>query len=466
VRGTAEMGRATKGILTPAARPMTWVVAAALGLGLSPIASIAGPGVAFGQTAAAAGQNCEQNGGQGGQNQGCGLKQIQHVVVLMQENRSYDHYLGQLHSQGQPNARPEPANASNPNPLNPLGPPITAFHQPNYCEVADLDHSWNGTHKSWDQGRMDGFTAANAVPQDPTGSRTMGYYDQTDLPFYYGLYNTFATGDHYFASALTQTFPNRFYLLAGTSFGHIRNDFPTAADQFNQRTVFNLLDEAHVTWKVYFSQVAFALLFSYVRNHAPGNVVQIDDPVNGYYADAAAGRLPQVAFVDPIFAGAKNIENDEHPPANVQVGQAFVSKVTKALFQSPNWPSSAFFLTYDEHGGFFDSLPPPPAPLPDAIPPMLQPGDAPGAFDRYGIGVPAVVVSPFSKRHFVSHVVNDHTSILRFIETRYGLPALTNRDAHANPMLEFFNFNQAAFKTPPQLPAAVINPVQFARCGA
>lgn len=455
--------RVSTGILTAMARVATYVVAATLAVGLNPVANIAGNGVALGQTAVAA--ECGQGGGNAGDNSGCGVRQVQHVVVLMQENRSFDNYLGQLHSQGQPNARPEPINASNPNPLNPSGPPIQAFHQTNYCEVADLNHSWNGTHQEWDQGRMDGFTAANVATQDPTGSRTMGYYDRTDLPFYYGLYNTFATGDHYFASALTQTFPNRFYLLAGTSFGHIANDFPTSPTEYSQRSVFNLLDEAHITWKVYFSQVPFADLFAYVRNHAPGNVVQIDDPVNGYYADAAAGRLPQVSFVDPIFAGAKNVENDEHPPNNVQVGQAFVSKVTNALFQSPNWGSSALFFTYDEHGGFYDSLPPPPAPIPDNIPPMLQPGDTPGAFDRYGIGVPAAVVSPFSKRHFVSHVVHDHTSILRFIETRFGLPALTNRDAHADPMLEFFDFSTAAFKTPPQLPAAVIDPVQFARCG-
>jgi hypothetical protein len=127
---------------------------------------------------------------------------------------------------------------------------------------------------------MDGFTATNMVAADPTGSRTMGYYDQRDLPFYYGLYNTYGTGDRYFASALTQTFPNRFYLLAGTSFGHIRNDFPSATG-YTQPTVFNLLDAAHVSWKIYYSQVAFANLFAYVRNHAPGNVV----PISNYYID-------------------------------------------------------------------------------------------------------------------------------------------------------------------------------------
>ena len=150
-----------------------------------------------------------------------------------------------------------PANASNPDPTNPSGPPILRFHKTNYCETADLDHSWNGTHKEYDNGKMDGFTAQNVDSTDPTGARTMGYYDSADLPFYYALYSTFAMADRYFASTLTQTFPNRFYLLAGTSFGHIANDFPTGdpVNDFSQRSIFNLLDEAGVTWKIYFSQI-------------------------------------------------------------------------------------------------------------------------------------------------------------------------------------------------------------------
>ncbi len=384
---------------------------------------------------------------------------IQHVVVLMQENRSFDSYFGKLHFEGQPKVEAEPANASNPNPLDPNGPPIAAYHKTNYCEVADLDHSWTGAHAEYDNGKMDGFTAANAVSADPTGSRTMGWYDRKDLPFYYSLYSTFATNDRYFSSVLSQTFPNRFYLLAGTSFGHIRNDLPPA-DGFTQPTVFNLLDAAGITWRIYYSQIPFAYEFSYVRDHAPGNVVPIDQ----YYADAAAGTLPQVSFIDPIFISQANTETDEHPCSNIQVGEQFVANVTNALFASPDWSSTAMFLTYDENGGFYDHVAPPSAPVPDGIPPMLKAGDTPGAFDRYGFRVPVAVISPYTKPHFVSHVVEDHTSILRFIETRFGLPSLTNRDANANPMLEYFDFSHAAFATPPALPAAPLDPAQFAAC--
>ena len=373
------------------------------------------------------------------------LTAIQHVVVLMQENRSFDEYFSD-------------GSGANPNPLDPSGPPIAAYHKTNYCEVADLDHSWNGTHTEWDGGRMDGFTAANVNAKDPTGARSMGYYTAQDLPFYHDLYSTFASGDRYFASALTQTFPNRFYLLAGTSFGHIRNDVPPP-DGYTQPTVFNLLDQAHVSWRIYYSQVPFAGLFAYVRAH-PQNLATIDQ----YYLDAAAGTLPQVAFVDPIFTGPANVENDEHPSSNIQLGQKFVSDVTGALMRSPAWSSSALFLTYDEHGGFYDSVPPPAAVPPDAIPPMLQPGDTPGGFDRYGIRVPVALVSPFARPHFVSHVVNDHTSILHFIETRFGLPSLTNRDANANPMLEFFDFTHPHFARPPTLAPAVVDPAQEAAC--
>src|SRR5262249_55919324 len=143
-------------------------------------------------------------------------------------------------NQGQPDYEPEPL-TGNPDPTNPGGPRILPFHKTTYCETADLNHSWNGTHQEIDSA-MEGFTAANVDPTDPTGSRTMGYYDQTDLPFYYALYNTFATGDRYFASAPTQTFPNRLFYLAGTSFGHIRND--SFSLDLTHQSLFNLLHAA------------------------------------------------------------------------------------------------------------------------------------------------------------------------------------------------------------------------------
>jgi len=371
-----------------------------------------------------------------------GLTKIKHVVVLMQENRSYDSYYGHLHDQGQPDSALEP-NTGNPDPRHP-GKTIRPFLTKRVCTEADLDHSWTGTHHEWDNGKMDGFTAVNADSTDTLGRRAMGYFDKSTLSFYYNLANQFAIADHYFASVLTQTFPNRFYLLAGTSFGHIRNDYPPAGG-FTQKTVFQLLDQAkpRVSWKIYLASAQVELLFRYVQRHL-GHVAKISQ----YYKDAAAGKLPQVAFVESDPLGDVNHESDEHPPANVQVGQKFTHDVIKALVASPNWSSSAMFLTYDEHGGYYDHMRPPAAPAPDKILPMRQPGDAPGEFNRYGIRVPAMVISPYARKHYVSHSTYDHTSILRFIEKRFGLPALTRRDRMANPMLGMFDFTKVSNPKP------------------
>src|SRR2546427_167776 len=275
----------------------------------------------------------------------------------------------------------------------------------------------------------------------------MDYYAPHDLPIYYPLFSPIAMGDRYFDSLLGPTYPNRFYLLAGTSYidtdqqyAETTNRMPMAPDDFKGRSIFNSLDEAGITWKVYGAEpvLTFANEFAYARNHVPPQIVNI----NQYYTDLAAGTLPQVAFVDPLFVASKNVQSDEHPPSNVQVGQKFTHDVIQGLMDSSSWSSSALFLTYDEHGGYFDHVPPPAAPLPspdpanpgqDLHPPM--PSDQPyGTFDRYGFRVPVAVVSPYAKQHFVSHNVHDHTSILHFIETRYGLPSLTNRTATAAAM--------------------------------
>jgi hypothetical protein len=249
---------------------------------------------------------------------------IDHIVVLMQENRSFDHYFGRLHYQGKRKSEGEPLDASNPNPLG--GAPITAFHRSDasnfnarYCEPADLDHSWNGTHREWNGGAMDGFTAENVDPDDPSGSRAMGWYDRSDLNFYYILYKKFATADRYFCSVLSQTFPNRYFLLAATAFGHINNALPLAETDYAPATgtIFERLDAAGITWKVYYAQIAFAQVFAYVRNLHQANLA----PVAQYFVDAQNGTLPQVSFVDPIFLGSTTVEK-RRAPAGGRAGRA------------------------------------------------------------------------------------------------------------------------------------------------
>ena len=384
------------------------------------------------------------------------LANINHVVVLMQENRSYDSYFSRLHFEGQPQSSVE-SQAPNPNPLG--GPPIHPFLTTMPCTTADLNHEWDATHQEIDGGRMDGFTAANQDPTDPSGSRTMGYFDQTTLPFYYGIANEFSTADRYFASVPGPTYPNRFYLLTGTSFGYITNVTQT----YTQKTIFESLDEASspVSWKIYLASAQVELLFKYVQDHMAGHVF----PISQYFTDAANGTLPQVSFVESDPFGTVNTESDEHPPANVQVGEKFTHDIVNALVNSPDWASAAMFLTYDEHGGYYDHVSPPAAVPPDDIPPMVPPGDPFNAFDSYGVRVPSIVISPYSNPHHVSHTVYDHTSILKFIETRFGVPPLTRRDALADPMLDMFDFSNAALLHP-TVPDAPVDPAGVAACSA
>jgi len=381
---------------------------------------------------------------------------INHVVVLMQENRSYDSYFGALHYEGQPRSSKEPT-TPNPNPIG--GPPLHPFLTSVPCTTADLAHGWDATHREIDGGRMDGFTTQNQDPTDPTGSRTMGYYDKTTLPFYYGIANEFSVADRYFASVPGPTYPNRFYLLTGTSFGNVSN----ITKQYTQKTIFQALDEAPtpVSWKIYLATAQVELLFKYVDDHMVGHVF----PLSQYFTDAANGTLPQVSFVESNGFGSVNTETDEHPPANVQVGEKFTHDIVNALVNSPDWSSAAMFFTYDEHGGYYDHVKPPKAVPPDDIPPNVPPGDPFNAFNQYGVRVPAMVISPYSDAHHVSHTVYDHTSILKFIETRFNVAPLTRRDAAADPMLDMFDFSRAELLHP-TIPDAPVDPTGMAVCSA
>jgi phospholipase C len=176
--------------------------------------------------------------------------------------------------------------------------------------------------------------------------------------------------------------------------------------------------------------------------------------MDDFYEDAKNGKLPHVAFVDPNLTGGASQSNDEHPPSNVQPGEDFVAHVTDAVMQGKDWNHTALFVTWDENGGIYDHVAPPPACAPDDEKPRFHetedvayskehPNDG---FDRYGFRVPILVVSPWAKAHHVSHVTYDHTSILRFIETRFDLPALSSRDANAENMVDFFDFSRPTYQ--------------------
>jgi phospholipase C len=174
--------------------------------------------------------------------------------------------------------------------------------------------------------------------------------------------------------------------------------------------------------------------------------------------------------VDPRLAAEGYDQNDEHPPAIAMIGQALVASVVDALTRSPNWSRSALFLTYDEHGGLYDHVVPPKACVPDDIAPELDPNDPnasfdpKAAFDTLGIRVPMMLVSPYAKKHFVGHEVYDHTSITRFVEARFVLPALSNRDANAEAPWEMFDFDNAPHATPPAIPLPAVDTAKESAC--
>jgi phospholipase C len=387
---------------------------------------------------------------------------IEHIVVLMQENRSFDHYFGHLPGHGQDDVDVPPASTSNPigavDAGADAGTTAPWFHQSTYC-VADTDHGWPASHGQWNSGKNDGFAMTNRIDSDPSGSRALGYYDETDIPFYYSLASTFAISDRYFCSVLGPTYPNRMYLYAGSSFGIVTTDTNTLAPP-GVPNLFKTLSEKNVTWKEYKSQIAATLIFPDFASDPAQSAHYVD--ITEFAKDAAAGTLPSVAFVDPIFIEKAYTENDEHPPADIQLGEKFVYDQVQALVHSPEWKSSALFITYDEHGGLYDHVSPPAACAPDDTPPRLNPEL--GNFDRLGFRVPLMVVSPYAKRHFVSHVVHSHTSILRFIEAKFGLPALTNRDANSDALFDVFDFDSPANLDVPILTEPSVRDSGLARC--
>jgi phospholipase C len=372
---------------------------------------------------------------------------IDHFVLVMQENRSFDHYFSKLTHGG---VHVAPATAT-----NPLadGGVVMRFHETRYC-IADVNHSWFGSHRQFNDGKHDGF----AITNDPDGERALGYFDETDLPFYYGLARTFAISDMHFSSVMGPTQPNRIYYWAGTSFGAIRNGLPPL--QVNNKptsSLFTRLNDAKVEWRSYVSDVASPAVFVGLLQSNDENFKMLPQ----FFTDAEAGTLPPVSIVEANFTGGvEGDQDDEHPAGNMQRGQVFTRSVVEAVMHSPQWPRTALIFLYDEHGGFYDSVPPPKACEPDDL---LPDGDPERRFDHLGFRTPLIVVSPYAKRNYVSHVPVDHTSVTRLVETRFGLPALTRRDANAWPLLDLFDFEHPDLSIP-ELPEAVIDPERDAQC--
>jgi phospholipase C len=392
-----------------------------------------------------------------------------HIVVVMMENHSFDNLLGDL-SRSEPHvdgltfgSGGAPTN-SNPGTAA-TGPVVTSFPVSNTAQAKHVTQSWKSTHEQIDGGLMDGFVRTS------NATEPMGYYTPEVLPFAYSLAGNFTVANRWFSSLPGPTYPNRRFLIAGTAWGCTVTDLKTLADDPPPHgTIYDQLSENHISWCDYFTDIpTTALVPSAVLKHASHH-----HRIDRFFRDCQAGTLPAVSFVEPGIGvlsslasaldalpffirdalkllGAKDPGQTEEDPQDMYYGEAWAHGVVEAVLRSPSWPRTLLIYTYDEHGGYYDHVPPPAAIPPDQIAPKLSPGDPPGGYDVYGPRVPAVVVSPYSIPHGATDVLHDHTSVLATIEAKWNLPALTNRDANAATVMDFLNPADAALLDPPVL---------------
>ena len=407
-----------------------------------------------------------------------GTSPIKHIIFMLQENRSFDNYFGRLgpyRAAKVPGASPSDVDGFDPNKIlkTTTGKSVKPYHYTTTC-TENLTPAWDESHHDVHilpdnsafmdanpgshQFLMDRFTeTTNSVEQkfDPDGTRPMGYYDESDLPFYYEAATQFASSDRFFSSLLANTNPNRMYMFTGTSFGHAFPD-PAPTGGWKQKTIFRAMNEAGVSWAYYYmdNSVYLSDFADFNDKTISGKVRDIKELFQILSSPTADQDLPQVIFIER--GGESGL--DEHPENDIQPGAAVVENIIRKLMASAAWKSSAFILSYDEGGGLYDHVAPFQVPTPDDIQPMLKPptapkGDIPGRFNLSGFRIPLLVVSPWVKPHFVSHTNRELTSILKFIETNFKVQPLTRRDAQAPDMLEFFDFTKPSLLTPPTLPS-------------
>jgi len=346
---------------------------------------------------------------------------IEHIVLVMMENRSFDHFLGWL-----PGANGRQAGltytdaAGVAHPTYPLAP--------NYqgCGHPDPDHSYAGARVEYDNGACDGWLRAGS-----NDLFSIGYYTQADLAFLGKAASAWTTCDNYFAAILSATYPNRIYQHAAQT---DRLD-DTLLPLSSLPTIWDRLADHSLTGRYYYSDLPIVAFWG-------AKYLPISSPISEFYADCAAGTLPEVSYVDPRFMGEEEgLSGDDHPHGDIRDGEAFLNSIYEAVVSSPNWQNTMLVINFDEWGGFFDHVRPTVAPLP--------PADAAlGSDGLRGFRVPALVISPWSPRNTVAHGLYDHTSVLKMIEWRWSLRPLTVRDATANNLAEVLDFSQRSVTAP------------------
>jgi phospholipase C len=349
------------------------------------------------------------------------LNDVQHIVVVMMENRSFDHFLGWLPgANGRQSGLTYIDQAGAPHPTHPLAPDYQG------CGHPDPDHSHPAGLVEYNGGKCDGWLRAGN-----NDIYAIGYYTQNDLPFLGQAAPAWTTCDRYHAATLAETYPNRIYQHAAQT-----DRLLNTLDICPLPTIWDRLAQSKISGRYYFSDVPLLALWG-------SKYVSISNLISQFYSDCAAGTLPAVSFVEPKFAGEEEgMSADDHPHSDIRNGEVFLNTVYNAVANSPNWANTVMVITFDEWGGFFDHVPPTAAPIPPA-------DAAAGNKDGLrGFRVPAVIVSPWAKRRSINSGLFDHTSILRMIEERWKLKPLTVRDSTANNLADVLDFSQTNLIAP------------------
>lgn len=348
---------------------------------------------------------------------------IDHIVVLVMENRSFDHVLGSLALVEGRTLDGLSGRESNP---DGDGNPVAVFPLGAANVEGDPSHSWNGSRVQWNEGANDGFVQSFETSGGPMPEQVMGYYERARLPITYALADNYAVCDRYFASVMGPTWPNRFHLNLGTSNGTMTNDAVSGLP-----SLFDRLDDAGISNVYYNAGIPFA--FTFGKTEGFGTMSEFFDA-------AAAGTLPSFCMVDPIFTVGENLGNDDHPPVDPSFGQAFIASVYRALAASPSWNNTLLILTYDEHGGFFDHVPPP-----------TTEDDLP-EFRQLGFRVPTILIGPRVRRGCVTSTQLDHVSVVATVTRKWGLVPLS---ARAETTADLSSCMDPAFIDDPQPPAPI-----------
>ena len=413
------------------------------------------------------------------------LSDIEHVIFLIQENRSFDHYFGTysgVEGFGNPAAKPIFEQGGYPGEGHEglLLPFHLATGGAAQC-FPDITHSWQPQHAAWNNGAMDKFVQTH-VEYDgvENGAATMGYYEQADIPFYRALANEFTVCDHYFCSTLGPTYPNRLYSLSGTIDPNGEHGGPLikttsvptepTSGPFTWQTMPEQLQAAKITWKSYsgiglgIEDNVLGFFDKIAKDPTLHNLAFQQSYPHDFKRDLAKGELPQVSWINT------SLVETEHPGnSSAKVGEKVVAELMKLMLKHKKiWEKTAIFITWDENGGFFDHVapptPPPGTPGEYLTVPDIS-GDYGGITGPIGLGfrVPMIVVSPFTRGGLVSSEVYDHTSMLRFLETRFGVevPNLSAwRRETTGDLTKAFNFAVAPNPRKVALPAVALVPTE------